>query len=102
MVGHTTRARSSKSPRAAGLTTIYTFCANGCSDGASPGSLIQSADGELYGTTYVGGAKDDGTVFKITPSGSLTTLYSFCAQSGCTDGQDPLDWFRLLTESFTG
>ena len=31
-----------------------------------------------------------GTVFKITPSGTLTTLYSFCAQSGCTDGEFPL------------
>ena len=30
-----------------------------------------------------------GTVFKITPSGTLTTLYSFCAQSGCTDGATP-------------
>ena len=28
----------------------------------------------------------DGTVFKITPGGTLTTLYSFCSQSGCTDG----------------
>jgi uncharacterized repeat protein (TIGR03803 family) len=32
---------------------------------------------------------DDGTVFKITPNGALTTLYSFCSQSGCTDGAGP-------------
>jgi uncharacterized repeat protein (TIGR03803 family) len=30
-----------------------------------------------------------GTVFKITPSGTLTTLYSFCSQSGCADGETP-------------
>jgi len=30
-----------------------------------------------------------GTVFSITPSGTLTTLYSFCAQPGCTDGETP-------------
>jgi uncharacterized repeat protein (TIGR03803 family) len=36
-----------------------------------------------------GGANGGGTVFKITPSGTLTTLYSFCSQSGCTDGETP-------------
>jgi uncharacterized repeat protein (TIGR03803 family) len=30
-----------------------------------------------------------GTIFKITPSGQLTTLYSFCAQINCPDGQNP-------------
>jgi hypothetical protein len=28
--------------------------------------------------------------FKITPSGTLTTLYSFCGQSGCPDGENPM------------
>ncbi len=41
--------------------------------------LIQASDGNFYGTTKEGGAKQyAGTVFKITPSGTLTTLYSFC------------------------
>ena len=31
-----------------------------------------------------------GTVFKITPSGTLTTLYSFCSQTACTDGAYPV------------
>ena len=30
-----------------------------------------------------------GTIFKITPAGTLTTLYSFCAQSACSDGFGP-------------
>jgi len=30
-----------------------------------------------------------GTIFKITPNGTLTTLYSFCSRSGCSDGQLP-------------
>ena len=38
---------------------------------------MQGSDGNFYGTTYYGGANDDGTVFQITPGGSLTTLYSF-------------------------
>jgi uncharacterized repeat protein (TIGR03803 family) len=44
----------------------------------------------LYGTTGIGGANGaGGTIFKITPTGSQTTLYSFCAQSGCADGEYP-------------
>jgi len=59
-------------------------------DGADPEAvLVQAADGDLYGTTEMGGARGRGTVFKITPSGTLTTLHSFCAQGGCTDGEAP-------------
>lgn len=73
------------------LTTLYNFCAlPGCADGDGPsGSLTLARDGNFYGTTIVGGANKGGTVFKVTPEGTLTTLYSFCAQSGCTDGQLP-------------
>ncbi len=60
-------------------------------DGATPryGSLVQDTDGNFYGTTRGGGAHSLGTVFKMTPSGTLTTLYSFCSQPGCSDGSDP-------------
>jgi uncharacterized repeat protein (TIGR03803 family) len=73
------------------LTTLYTFCSQGgCTDGANPyAGLVQATDGNLYGTTYDGGAYNNGTVFEISPSGTLTTLYSFCSQSGCTDGRYP-------------
>ncbi|MGA2601735.1 MAG: choice-of-anchor tandem repeat GloVer-containing protein [Bryobacteraceae bacterium] len=47
--------------------------------------LVQGIDGTLYGTTWVGGANDYGSVFKITPSGTLTTLHSF----DNTDGANP-------------
>jgi uncharacterized repeat protein (TIGR03803 family) len=73
------------------LTTLYSFCSvTGCADGETPqAGLIQATNGDLYGTTNTGGKNATGTVFKITPSGSLTTLYSFCAQSGCADGSYP-------------
>lgn len=73
------------------LTTIYLFCSQpNCTDGGSPqAGLIQSTDGNLYGTTYGGGANRLGTVFKITPTGILTTIYSFCSQTNCTDGTSP-------------
>ncbi len=73
------------------LTTLYSFCAqNNCADGANPAAgLVQATDGNFYGTTYAGGANGYGTVFKITPSGTLTTLYSFCSKGGCADGSYP-------------
>ena len=75
------------------LTTLYSFCSeSGCADGANPvAGLVQATNGNLYGTTLAGGgATNGGTVFEITPSGRLTTLYTFCSQSGCTDGSNPL------------
>src|ERR1022692_651545 len=73
------------------LTTLYSFCPQtNCTDGATPGAgLVQAANGDLYGTTYFGGT-NGGTVFKITPGGTLTTLYNFCSQTNCTDGTGPL------------
>ncbi|MGA9724303.1 MAG: choice-of-anchor tandem repeat GloVer-containing protein [Candidatus Binatus sp.] len=72
------------------LTTLYSFCSKpGCTDGAAPtAGVIQDSDGNLYGTDG-GGVNNSGTVFELTPSGTLTTLYSFCSQTDCTDGQEP-------------
>jgi uncharacterized repeat protein (TIGR03803 family) len=73
------------------LTTLYNFCSQGgCADGETPiAGLVQATNGDFYGTTSTGGANGYGTVFKITPSGTLTTVYSFCSQSGCMDGATP-------------
>jgi uncharacterized repeat protein (TIGR03803 family) len=70
------------------LTTLHSF--GGPIDGSNPyGALVQSIDGNFYGTTSRGGPNANGTVFKITPNGVLTTLYSFCAQGQCADGATP-------------
>jgi len=72
------------------FTTLYSFCAQpNCIDGEVPSGLVEGADGNFYGTTQLGGVHQQGTVFKITPSGTLTTLYSFCAEAGCADGMAP-------------
>jgi uncharacterized repeat protein (TIGR03803 family) len=49
--------------------------------------------GNLYGTTSVGGANGKGVVFELTPAGASwkeTVLYSFCSQSNCADGENPI------------
>lgn len=73
------------------LTTLYSFCSQStCADGAEPQvTLVQATNGNLYGTTFILGAHSGGTVFKISAAGKLTTLYSFCSQSGCADGNGP-------------
>jgi uncharacterized repeat protein (TIGR03803 family) len=81
------------------LTTLYSFCSkSGCTDGADPlSALIQATNGDLYGTTASGGVNcavggvipGCGTIYKITPGGALTTLYSFCSLYECADGETP-------------
>jgi uncharacterized repeat protein (TIGR03803 family) len=83
-----------KVSRTGELTTLYKFCllAN-CSDGQMPLSgLLLAANGIMYGTTAHGGANTCwpastgtpgcGTIFQISPSGVLTTLYSFAGTDG--------------------
>jgi uncharacterized repeat protein (TIGR03803 family) len=66
------------------LTVLYSFCSQtNCSDGSGPvAGLALSVDGNFYGTTYAGGAKSKGTVFKITPTGKVTILHSFRGTDG--------------------
>jgi uncharacterized repeat protein (TIGR03803 family) len=70
------------------LTVLHRFCLqSGCPDGEIlAGGLVLATDGNFYGATRAGGAHGGGTIFKITPQGKLTTLYSFCALPGCADG----------------
>jgi uncharacterized repeat protein (TIGR03803 family) len=72
------------------LTILHTFCTEGCADGYHPSGLILASDGNLYGTTQFGGAHGDGTIFRITTYGALTTVYNFCSQVGCVDGSNPI------------
>jgi len=86
------------------FTSLYSFCSVNtytyCGDGANPGAaLVQDSEGNLYGTTQAGSTNADnscysgcGTIFKLTLSGILTTLHSFCYQvdpTDCTEGTAP-------------
>jgi uncharacterized repeat protein (TIGR03803 family) len=76
-----------------GFTRIYSFCTLlSCADGNGPwGGLTLGKDGNLYGTTTYGGTHNAGTAFKLTPTGTLSTLWSF---DNGTDGAAP--WYPLL------
>jgi uncharacterized repeat protein (TIGR03803 family) len=70
------------------LTTIYSFgmvtnAIGDAMDGANPGAgVAQGSDGYFYGTSAGGGKNGDGTVFKISANGTLTTLHSFSFNDG--------------------
>jgi uncharacterized repeat protein (TIGR03803 family) len=77
------------------FTTLVNFHGT---NGANPqASLVQGIDGDLYGTTGSGGDNGNGTVFKVTPSGTLTAL-SFCPQANCGDGARLLGGLVQTTE----
>ena len=79
------------------LTAFYSFCEGQtkCTDGTGgpPYVLMQATDGNLYGTTAGANynvTNKNGTIFELTTTGELTTLYNFCSQTGCIDGADPI------------
>jgi len=65
---------------------IYAFT-GGADGGAPQGNLVQDKMGNFYGTTYGGGAHQKGVIFKISPTGTESVLYSF---DGTTDAGNPL------------
>jgi uncharacterized protein (TIGR03437 family) len=68
------------------LTTLHTFSSSGAEGSEPSAALTLGADGNFYGTTRFGGAYGYGAVFRVTPSGTLTTLYSFNG----ADGENPV------------
>jgi uncharacterized repeat protein (TIGR03803 family) len=74
----------SLAPQVHGDHVVYGF--NGGTDGAEPQTALLAENGELYGTTPVGGTAGLGTVFKVSTSGSESVLYSF---QGALDGAYP-------------
>ncbi|MBZ5614427.1 MAG: IPT/TIG domain-containing protein [Acidobacteriia bacterium] len=78
-----------KMTTAGALTTVYNFCSlTSCADGSYPfGGVTLGFDGNFYGTTQGGGTHGAGSVFKVTPTGTLTTLWNF---ANGTDDSAPI------------
>jgi uncharacterized repeat protein (TIGR03803 family) len=89
---------------AAGAITVLHAFKGYPTDGTRPiGVLVQGPDGNFYGTTWRGGTNNYGSVFKITPTGVYTLLYSFNYSSGYLDAQQPEAGLTLGTNgSFYG
>lgn len=86
---------------AGALTTIYNF--PGFTQSSS--ALVEGADGNFYGTTADGGSGTygaGGTFFTVTSGGDLTTLYSFCNQQNCADGEQPANIYLATDGNFYG
>ena len=71
---------------AGSLTVLYAFTGQPPDGGYPLAGLVQGRDGKLYGTTVRGGTDDQGSVFSITPAGTVTTLHNF---TGYADGNFP-------------
>jgi uncharacterized repeat protein (TIGR03803 family) len=93
-------AATGVSTRAQTFTTLASF---NVSNGNGPNAnapLIQGTDGELYGTTFGGGPEGNGTVFKISLDGTLTTLAGFGSggpRGGVIQGRTEISTEQLST-----
>lgn len=86
-----------------GAQVFKTVVAFNGSDGSDPSfGLVQGTDGNVYGITGQGGTNNEGTAFKVTPQGKLTTLHSFCAETNCTDGSVPEGLMQAVDGNFYG
>jgi uncharacterized repeat protein (TIGR03803 family) len=83
----------------AGEETILYYFGSYAGDGENPASLIQGSDGNFYGTTSHGGTDGVGTVFKLTPEGVETILYSF---TGGKDAEYPVGLIQGSDGNFYG
>ncbi len=91
-----------KLTRTGKIKTLYNFCSQlNCSDGSQPwAGLLLATDGNFYGTTELGGDitcpvyNTCGTIFKITPEGTLTTLFNFDE----SDGELPISKVAQATD----
>ena len=64
------------------FTPLYNFGTHVGDPANYPGFAVQGRDGNLYSTSYDGGTDNAGAVFKVTPAGQVTVLYSFDGVTG--------------------
>jgi uncharacterized repeat protein (TIGR03803 family) len=82
------------------VTILYSFSDAPNGWGVLPNSLIQGTDGNFYGYTIYGGAADKGSLFRMTPDGTVAILHSFSGPP--TDGALPSSLIHATDGSFYG
>jgi uncharacterized repeat protein (TIGR03803 family) len=83
--------------------TLHYFCsAVNCVDGYEQSPPIQGIDGNLYGTTLLGGAHSGGVLYRLSLAGEYTILYNFCSLSDCLDGGGPTGIVQDAQGNFFG
>ena len=95
-----------KATAAGKITVLHNFSGYVSStqyDGSRPiGILVEGTDGNFYGTTYQGGEYNEGTVFKVSPTGTYTLLHSFsygqASSPNLYDAQLPIAGLTLGTD----
>jgi len=81
--------------KAGAIQLLHSFCSpSDCSDGANPGHLFLAADGNLYGDTL------SGTLFRITPTGTFTVLYTLSISR--KEGPSSLGMIQATDGNFYG
>lgn len=87
---------------ASGYSALCALGQNDSADGANPlGTPLLDAKGNIYGIAAFGGANRSGTVFKLEGT-RFKVLYTFCAESGCTDGAEPSSLVRARRGTLFG
>ncbi|MGA7219558.1 MAG: choice-of-anchor tandem repeat GloVer-containing protein [Candidatus Sulfotelmatobacter sp.] len=82
---------------------LHYFCsAANCADGYEQSTPIQGIDGNLYGTTLLGGTHNGGVLYKLTLAGEYSVLYDFCSLSDCLDGGGPTGIVQDAEGNFFG
>jgi len=82
------------------LTVLYTFDEEGNGDCCAT-APIQATDGNFYGAAE-GGKYGYGFIYKLTPQGTLSSLYNFCALPNCADGVSPNQLIQGSDGNFYG
>ena len=74
-------------PRAQAQTITY-LAGQDISAPVDPPMFVQATDGNFYSAGY-SGFQPNGYIYRMTPSGEITIIHSFCQQTGCADGDQP-------------
>ncbi len=82
----------------ASAQTVTTLAQFDGTNGSEPtGAPVQGTNGDFYGVTISGGTANEGTIYRMTPAGKITTIYSF---TGGSNGAQPNTSLVLGTDGY--